>query len=227
LESGRGCRVLSGTASVAGRVVGKPGRRGFGPATPVPSARSKAARRRQSSPGPPSQPIGLKIPPGYPDGSRSGVGLRVRLPVRLRGSLGGTRSRLKYRSGFRRFGAGSSRPSRVPIRGRRPQCGSRSAACRRAGSRLRKRSRRSLPTFLPTRLETRTKESNSYASSRAFLLKLECAMNVKALVRELTGDPRCLCPPCVGRPRRSPGAPRPLYSRSGAPRAYALGPERW
>jgi hypothetical protein len=63
--------------------------------------------------------------------------------------------------------------------------------------------RHSLPKFLPTRLETRTKESNLYASSR--VLKLECAMNVKALVRVLTGDPRCLCPPSSGTAGAQPG----------------------
>lgn len=47
--------------------------------------------------------------------------------------------------------------------------------------------RRTLPKLLPTRLETRTKESNLYASSR--VLKLECAMNVKVLFRGLTDDP--------------------------------------
>lgn len=40
--------------------------------------------------------------------------------------------------------------------------------------------RHSLPLFQPTRLETRTKESNLYASSRVFS-KLECEMNVKVL----------------------------------------------
>jgi hypothetical protein len=57
--------------------------------------------------------------------------------------------------------------------------------------------------------------------------KLEREMNVKVFFRELTGDPRCFCPPRVGRPWRSPGAPRLLDCRSGAPRAYTLGPERW
>ena len=72
----------------------------------------------------------------------------------------------------------------------------------------------------PTRLETRTKESNMYASRRAL-------RNPAGAVKAKVGPRR---PTRVGSGvvwrRRTTGPSRPQRRRGGA-RAYTLGPERW
>lgn len=73
-----------------------------------------------------------------------------------------------------------------------------------------------------TRLETRTKESNMYASHWVLLKanKPKGEMKVKIGLASIEG----------GWPEfarvRTPGASHGLLTR-GAPRAYTLGPERW
>ena len=59
-----------------------------------------------------------------------------------------------------------------------------------------------------------------------FFSKLEREMNVKVLVRELTEDPRCK-PSSCGTAGAHSGGIETADCRSGAPRAYTLGPERW
>jgi hypothetical protein len=202
LESGRGSRVLSG------RVVCRTARweSGILSGISVSAAARYGRRPLQSSPGPLSQSVGgvsslvtlaeLRLP-----------SLRVSVDSTLEDCWGepdrswcteiscvGTRCGLSW---WRRVCAMGCLPQCSPWRASRvlPP----SSGLQMLFSLL----RHSLPKFLPTRLETRTKESNLYASSR--VLKLECAMNVKALVRVLTGDPRCLCPPSSGTAGAQPG----------------------
>lgn len=80
----------------------------------------------------------------------------------------------------------------------------------------------------PTRLETRTKKSNVWASLRGFCEPHEGAIKVKVPCRSLLGGSGR---GCSGIPRLRAGAHhwpvlRPLR-RSGGARAHALGPERW